>query len=371
MKINLQLIDRESFMVHQHFVDEHACFLVQPIHFGATWNKENLIYRSSLWDKDGNPVSLSFKKFFNWDEKPDIFPAPSDLKNAKLMEKLDGSTLIFSRYDGHTVVRTRGTVDARKQANGYEIEYLLQKYPKFSAMLKQADTYNQSFICEWLSPTNRIVLNYGDEPDMRLIAAINHVDYTLVPQSVLDLYAESWDLPRPRTFSYNSVEEMKSAVEVLKDQEGLCVYYGNEQQIRKVKAASYLFLHRAKSEISSIDKIIDVYIDWFMPRHTLSHELTGYVEFFEYLTVKFDFEIATMATGHVSRICDAMKEVHKIVTALFEFASERMNIARNIAAKEVLQAYGSTGRSAIIFKMMDRKTIGTDDYKKLLYQVLK
>jgi hypothetical protein len=371
MKIDLQSIDRESFMVHQHFVGEHECFLVQPIHIGATWNKENLIYRSSLWDKDGNPVSLSFKKFFNWDEKPDIFPAPSNLTGAKLMEKLDGSTLIFSRYKGQTVIRTRGTVDARKQANGHEIDYLLQKYPKFATMLEQADTYDQSFICEWLSPTNRIVLNYGDEPDMKLIAVINHVDYTLVSQSVLDVYAESWDLPRPRTFSYNSVEEMKSAVEVLQDQEGLCVYYGNEQQIRKVKAATYLFLHRAKSEISSVDKVIDVYIDWFMPRHTLSHEPTGYVEFFEYLTEKFDFEIATMAQGHSSRICDAMKEVHKIMTALFEFASARMNIPRNIAAKEVLQAYGSTGRSSIIFKMLDRKTIGANDWRKLLYQCLK
>ena len=50
----------------------------------------------------------------------------------------------------------------------------------------------------------------------------------------------------------------------------------------------------------SIDKMIDVYIDWFMDRHNLSHEPTGYVEFFEYLTEKFDFEIATMATGHAS-----------------------------------------------------------------------
>ena len=359
MKIDLQSIDKESFMVHQHFVGEHECFLVQPIHFGAVWTKENLIYRSSLWDN-------------NWDEKSDIFPAPSNLTGAKLMEKLDGSTLIFSRYKGQTVIRTRGTVDARKQqANGHEIDYLLQKYPKFADMLNQADTYDQSFICEWLSPTNRIVLNYGNEPDMKLIAVINHEDYTLASQTVLDVYAESWDLQRPRTFSYNSVEEMKSAVEVLQDQEGLCVYYGGEQQIRKVKAAQYLFLHRAKSEISSVDKVIDVYIDWFMPRHTLSHEPTGYVEFFEYLTVKFDFEIATMATGHASRICDAMKEVHKIMNALFEFASARMNIPRNIAAKEVLQAYGSTGRAAIIFKMLDRKVIGADEYKKLLYQVLK
>ena len=371
MKIDLQSIDSESFMVHQHFVGEHECYLVQPIHIGATWNKENLIYRSSLWDKDGHPVSLSFKKFFNYDEKPDIFPAPSDLKNAKLMEKLDGSTLIFSRYKGHTVIRTRGTVDARKQANGYEIDYLCEKYKKFIEFLESFTHTDRSYVFEWLSPTNRIVINYGDEPDMVLVATILHKDYSLLMQDTLDIFASGHNLRRPRTFSYNSVEEMKSAVEVLKDQEGLCVYYGNEQQIRKVKAASYLFLHRAKSEISSIEKVIDVYIDWFMDRHNLSHEPTGYVHFFEYLTEKFDFEIATMATGHASRICDAMKEVDKIMNALFEFASERMNIARNIAAKEVLQAYGSTGRSSIIFKMLDRKVIGTDDYKKLLYQVLK
>jgi hypothetical protein len=206
-------------MVHQHFVGEHECYLVQPIHIGATWTKENLIYRSSLWDKDGHPVSLSFKKFFNYDEKPDIFPAPSDLKNAKLMEKLDGSTLIFSRYKGHTVIRTRGTVDARKQENGYEIDYLLQKYSAFAKMLNESnfDTFSESFIFEWLSPTNRIVLNYGDEPDMVLTAIIDHDDYSYASQDTLDSFAKMWNLRRPRTFSYNSVEEMKSAVEVLKD----------------------------------------------------------------------------------------------------------------------------------------------------------
>lgn len=371
MKIDLQSIDSESFMVHQHFVGEHECFLVQPIHIGAKWTKDNLIFRSSVWDKEGDPVSLSFKKFFNWDEAPTIDPAPDSLENAKLMEKLDGSTLIISRYKGHTVIRTRGTVDARKQDNGHEIDVLREKYNKFFEFIEALDTTPVSYIFEWLSPTNRIVLDYGEEPDMVLIGVIFHNDYTLMTQDGVSTVASQLQLRRPKLFNYNSVEEMKQSVDALRDQEGLCVYYGNEQQIRKVKAAQYLFLHRAKSEISSIEKVIDVYIDWFIPRHTLSHEPTGYQEFFKYLTEKFDFEIATMATGHASRICDAMKEVSKIMNALFEFASARMNIPRNIAAKEVLQAYGSTGRSSIIFKMMDRKTIGADEYKKLLYQVLK
>ena len=370
MHIDIQSIDSENFMVHQHYVGEHECFLVQPKFIGATWTKDNLIFRSSLWDKEGNPVSLSFKKFFNIDEKPDLFPTPKSLSGARLMEKLDGSTLIFSKYKGHLVVRTRGTVDVRNQPNGHEIEYLLNKYSKFKAHLDSAQN-THSFIFEWMTPSNRIVLDYGSDPDMALIGMIYHDSYDLVSQTALNMLAEGMGLRRPNTYSYNSLDDMKKAVTDMRDKEGICMYYNNEQDILKIKSAHYLFLHRAKSEISSIDKVIDVYIDWFMPRYTMSHESTGYPEFFEYLTEKFDFEIATMARGHASRICDAMKEVKKIMDALFDFAIARLKIPRKQAAEEVLQAYGSTGRAAIVFKILDRKVIGADEYKKILYQVLK
>lgn len=357
-------------MVHQHKVGEHDCFLVQPMPFGTVWNKDNLIYRSSLWDAEGNPISLSFKKFFNLGEKPDLFPTPASLKDSRLMEKLDGSTLIFSKYKGTLVVRTRGTVDVRVQPNGNEVDFLLNKYPKFKAFLDSAQN-TESFIFEWTTPSNRIVLNYGDEPDMVLIGVIYHDDYSLMSQAGLDFLADNLRLRRPKIYSYNNIDDMKKAVSDMRDFEGICLYYDYDQNILKIKSAHYLFLHRAKSEISSIDKVIDVYIDWFISRHTLSHEPTGYVEFFEYLTEKFDFEIATMARGHASRICDAMKKVHVIMNALFEFAIARMKMPRKYAAEEILQAYGSTGRSAIVFKILDRKAIGADEYKKILYQVLK
>jgi hypothetical protein len=370
MKIDIQSIDRNSFMVHQHHVGEHECYLVQPIHIGASWSKDNLIFRSSLWDKEGNPVSLSFKKFFNIDEKPDLFPTPKSLKGARLMEKLDGSTLIFSKYKGHLIVRTRGTVDIRNQPNGNEIEYLLNKYNKFKAHLDSAqDTH--SFLFEWITPSNRIVLDYGSEPDMALIGMIYHDNYDLVSQAALDMLAEGMGLRRPSTYTYDNLDDMRKAVVDMRDKEGVCMYYNNDQDILKIKSIHYLYLHRAKSEISSIDKVIDVYIDWFMDRHTLSHEPTGYTEFFDYITHKFDYEIANMAIGHISRICDAMKEVHTIMNALFAFAAARSKMPRKFAAAEILQAYGSTGRSAIVFKVLDGKPITADDYKKILYQVLK
>jgi|688.fasta_scaffold32046_2 hypothetical protein len=368
MKIDLSSIDLESFMVHPHLVGGHECFLIQPIHIGAQWRKDNMIFRSALVDKDGYPVSLSFKKFFNWDEKPDLDTPPSNLNGAQLIEKLDGSTLIFSRYRGVTVIRTRGTSNARLQDNGYEVDYLCDKYSKFIKML-ETENPDVSYVFEWLSPTNRIVLNYGDEPDMALVAIVLHPDYSYATQNALDVTAKLYDLRRPRTFNYNSIAEMKQSIEELRDQEGICVYYNQGQSIRKVKSAQYLYLHRAKSEISSIEKVIDVYIDYFM---TATYPVAPtYPLFFQYLTDKFDFEIATMAQGHASRICDAMKEVNKIMAALVNCASECKTMARRDAAARVLQAYGSTGRSSIIFKLLDNKIVGADDWKKLLYQVLK
>ena len=367
MKVDITNISPENFMVHQHYVGEHEVFLVQPIHIGATWTNDTLHFRSVVVDKVGDIVSASFKKFFNCDEKPDLTPAPKSLDGASLMEKLDGSTLIFSRYKGHTVVRTRGTVDARKQENGQEIDFLLEKYSKFKEILESVETTNISYIFEWLSPLNRIVLNYGDEADMALVGVIFHKDYSMVTQNGLDVLAAQMHLRRPQTFKYDSVADMKAAIEALRDQEGLCVYYNDDQNIRKVKSAHYLFLHRAKSEVSSIEKVLDLYINEFIANGAYM----PYVDFMAFLEKTFDFEIASMARGHVSRICDAMKEVRLILTALINCATECKALSRKDAAVKIIQAYGSTGRSPIVFKQLDGKPLMADDYKKLLYQCLK
>ena len=367
MQIDLTKIDTENFMVHQHYIGEHEAFLVQPIFIGAKYTRENIIFRSSLWDKNGNPISLSFKKFFNLGEAPHIAPIPNTLVGAILMEKLDGSTLCFSRYKGHTVARTRGTSDARKQSNGHEIDILLDKYPKFKAMLEATENSDVTFVLEWLSPLNRIVLSYGDEPDMVLIAAIFHKDYSLMSQDGLDVLAAQMNLRRPRTFKYDSIEQMKESVEALRDQEGICMYFNDGQDILKIKSSHYLFLHRAKSEVSSIEKVLDLYINEFMANGAYM----PYADFMAFLEKTFDFEIAVMARGHVSRICDAMKEVRVIITALVQYAEGCKALSRKDAALKILQAYGSTGRSSIIFKLLDGKPIVSDDWKKILYQVLK
>ena len=367
MKIDLSTINRDQFMVHEHQVGSHTVTLVQPVHIGCEWDGINDIFRSSVWDKDGNLVSASFKKFVNWGEKPHIYPVPTNLAGAHLMEKVDGSTLIFSRWKGQTIIRTRGTVDARKQDNGHEIDFLCKKYSKFIESLEMVDTSTSSFIFEWTSPTNQIVINYGFEPDMVLTGIIDHQDYSYRKQADLDFVAELFGVRRPQTFSYDSIDEMKASVEAFKGMEGICIYFHDDQKILKVKGAQYLYLHRAKSEISSIEKVMDVYLGRFFELG----KAPTYQEFFAYLETTFDHEIACMARGHVSNICDSMKVVDEILFAMVRFVDAQRNKIRRDAAIAITQAYGNSGRAGMAFKLLDNKKLVADDYKKLMFQVLK
>lgn len=369
MKIDVSAIDQTNFMVHTHLIGNEQVYLIQCIHIGCEWDGVNDIFRSSVWDMEGHLISASFKKFVNWGEKPHLYPVPTNLAGAKLMEKVDGSTLIFSRWKGHTIVRTRGTVDARKQENGHEIDVLCEKYAGFIAYLEIIDSPYFSYIFEWTSPTNQIVINYGFDPDMVLTGIVCHADYSYTTQNDLDVFASNLGLRRPQTFSYDSVESMKAAVEAFKGMEGLCVYFHDDQKILKVKGAQYLYLHRAKSEISSIEKVMDVYLGLMF--ENLNVGVPSYQTFMAYLETTFDYEIANMARGHVSNICDGMKQVDDILQGMARFILPLMGKPRREAAERILQAYGSTGRSAILFKLLDGKQMVADDYKKLLFQCLK
>ena len=362
MKIDLDTVDRESFMVHEHSLNGEIVYLVQPKHIGAKWKNDNLHFRSSVWNYNGELISASFPKFFNWSEQPDLSPVPNSLKNTTVVEKLDGSTLIVSKYKGQYILRTRGTVDASTMANGFELE--LFKSTILSKLQDNNDTWGYSIIWEWLSPINKIVLSYGDEPMWKLIGFINHTDYSLATQDMLDLMAKKYDLLRPEIYTFTDITDMLQIVDKWQNREGVCLYSKNGQTIHKIKASKYLLLHHLKSELSSLEKIMDVWLEQGMP---------DYNTFYNYIFTTFDFELAEQIKGTISRIADGKKEVNKIVDGMNSFVNNRLCSlpTRKEQAQLVISSYGDSGRSSMIFKMLDGKSLGKEEYKKLMFQVLK
>ena len=360
MKIDLSSIDRENFLVHEHVISGETCYLVQPTYIGSRWSIDTLHFRSSLWNSNGELISASFKKFFNWSEQPDLVSVPTDLSDAQLMEKLDGSTLIMSKYKGELILRTRGTVDATKLDNGDEIEFLKKKYPKVFSFFDVCETGNVSYVFEWVSPKNKIVLDYGPEADIYLTAAIGHDDYSMFSQYELDVISELMEVKRPKVFNYSSTDEMLKSIDVLQGQEGICVYFNNGQDIRKVKSAQYLALHRFKSN-ATLDNTVELFFGLNKPE---------YSEFEKQLIEKFDHECFEMVKVYASQICSAFKEVEKIMDGFKSFAETVRGLSRKDAASLILKEYSKDARTSYVFNIIDGKVIDDEKLKKLLYQVL-
>ena len=362
MKIDLNKVDRTQFMVHEHSLNGEVVHLIQPQHIGTKWTQDNKHMRSVVVNYDGEVISAGFPKFTNWGENPDNFPVPNSLRNCTVMEKLDGSLLIVSKYNGQYILRTRGTVDASTMANGFELE--LFKSTILSKLQDNNDTWNYSVLFEWLSPRNVIVLRYSDEPMWKLIGFIDHTDYSLATQDVLDVMAKKYDLLRPEIYTFTDITDMLQIVDKWQDREGVCLYSKNGQTIHKIKASKYLLLHHLKSELSSLEKIMDVWLEQSMP---------DYNTFYNYIVTTFDFELAEQIKGTISRIADGKKEVNKIVDGMNSFVNNRLRSlpTRKEQAQLVISSYGETNRASFLFKLLDGKSLGKEEYKKLMFQVLK
>ncbi len=366
MKIDLTQIDTEQFIVRTIPYFGENLTLVFPPHIGTKWNKRNLIFRSSVWNEDGELVSASFKKFFNWGEQPELAYTPfSTTANGgvDVIEKVDGSTLIVSKYKGNLIHRTRGTVDATMLDNGLEILELIEKYPDAFNLTTDANgTANYSLLFEWVSPNNKIVLNHS-EVDMILIGKIRHDDYSMASQKELDTLAESIGVKRPKTYKYSSIKEILTSVPEWKGLEGVCVYCNKGQDIRKLKSEWYLSLHRMKSELSSMDRVIDVFFNVGKP---------SYVEFHSQLSELYDYELVESSKGFMSIVCDAWKEVDKITQGMESFLTKlKANTkVRREQAEHILSSYGKTNRANFLFCLLDGKDLTDDQLKKLLYQVI-
>lgn len=360
MKINLQNIDTEEFITKQ---DSNGNTLVTP-KISCHWNADNLIFRSSMWNPEGQLISAGFKKFFNWNEHPELNQIGNDLSNASIIEKIDGSCLIVSKYNNELIIRTRGSFEARRMDNGDEIDYFIEKYP---LAFENSILNTHSLIFEWTSPKNVIVINYGNTPELYLTGCIDHSDYTYLTQNALDVLGMCIKVKRPKRFNFNNPtgESVKSIIESSHDGEGVCVYYNNDQNIRKLKSSVYLAQHAFKNN-ADIEYVIDMYLEYFYP------DLKGtYNEFVSKLEEHLDWECMQLILPFVSKIFEYLKEVRKIVEGMHGFIDKIKSLeTRKEQALQIINSYGKTNRASMLFTLLDNKELTKDNVKKLIFQCI-
>jgi hypothetical protein len=346
IKLAFESSDLSEFRFTDCTFGGDECVLVNPIAF-PKYNSYNKYLRSVIYRKlDYKILSAGFPKFTNWLEKPDIFPVPTQISECQIVTKLDGSLLCISKYKDSLIIRTRGSCNIDKCLNNNEIELFKLKYPKFFNSILDGYTY----LAEWVSPLQRIVLNYN-EPDIYLIGLINNNDYSLTKQDDLNILALDLGVKRPEMHSFLSFDDLFKSIENKTNFEGYCIYSNNGQSIHKVKTNDYLIKHRFKEKLN-----YESMVDYFLLNKDITIE-----EQIDKIGKEIDFECATQAKVFLLDIDKKYKNILKTFEDIKSQVSNYKDKPRKELALFVKQSYNGPFQG-IAFSFFEGKSV---DDKKL------
>lgn len=229
-----EIVDGVSLTIVCYMIsDDDLWKSKSPLSFetrGATFNTET-----------GALVALPFEKFFNVNEKEWTQAARvSDVMirfGAEAVEKLDGSMINAALVNGKIHLKTKKSFESDVAI--YAQSAMTEEVSKLSKFLIK-EGYTPIF--EFTSPENRIVIDYGEKPEFRLIAArcMNHGIY--MTQSSLDFWAKRYGVARPKWHYTTSLEELTDQVEEIEGTEGWVIY--TDLGRYKVKTKWYMDRHR-------------------------------------------------------------------------------------------------------------------------------
>lgn len=341
MLLDPSILSNENFIVTKHTIAKEECTFVRPKNIMVDWTEDTLHYRSSIWNSKGELISASYPKFFNFEEKPAIKPFSGDLNGCSVVEKIDGSCLILSVYNGEYIIRTRGTVDARQMPNGHEIDIFKERLALDK--LNPGDTLNQTYLFEWVTPNNIIVLNYGPDPDFYLTGIINHNDYSLVSQEQVDTVASVLNVKRPPRYTFNDLKELLETVEKFEGKEGVVLYYpvsaNIDQGMRKIKGSQYLKLHAFKSSCN-YKTLLDLYFQWNKPSVDI---------FLSNIERTFDYECVTHAKPLVDKLYEKIHIINLKLISIYSFVEQNKVLEQKEFALKVKELFSNHYEHSICF----------------------
>jgi hypothetical protein len=272
--------------------------LVTPKSMDVKWDDTSKYFRSCLINPlENKVVSMGFKKYMNFGERPEFEPWDDEWK-VQCSRKVDGSLLIVTKYKEELIVRTRGTTNARTLGTGYEIDHLIEKYPR----VFDNDFINEgeySLLLEWTSPNNVICIREHEEPTLTLLNAINNITGDYQTLKTIDNLSKFYCVERPEYYEFDSIKDCLNQVSQWEGKEGVVLFSDDYQTLKKIKSSMYLELHKMSSGLVTMNQILDMFI--------ASPKFTEYDNFYKYVETVFDYEIAEKIKDFMLKICIAYK----------------------------------------------------------------
>lgn len=202
--------------------------------------------RGISFDENGDIMSRPLHKFFNLNETDDT--QLHNLNFEKLdvtMEKLDGSMIHVLPFrigdQTHYRLATRkGITDTSMQA-----EVFVARNSHYINFFKFCDQHGLTPIFEWISPNNRIVVQYDNE-QLVLLAMRSKVSGTYISNDEMDSIALQYEIPVVERYvaDQKSHEEIVNGIRFQTGIEGFVFRF--QDSFVKIKTEEYVRLHLVK-----------------------------------------------------------------------------------------------------------------------------
>ena len=200
--------------------------------------------RGLVLDKDGNIILRGFSKFFNylqlhaehykkqytdeWVNQHDNFLSTNKDKKYHAVEKLDGSLVLMGEYKNKAILSSTSTTNMETELLSIAYENLVNNNKNLTErILNYCKKTGQTLIFEYISPANRIVVEY-ENTDYVLIGIVNNYTGMYMSQDDLDSIAMKFGFTRPKRY-IKTLQELTTDQRILKNHEGYIVFneYGN------------------------------------------------------------------------------------------------------------------------------------------------
>lgn len=199
-------------------------------------------------------VSYPFNKFFNLDEVEETKQEKlrdlleKDGVKISVTDKKDGSAIIVSKYNGEVVINTNGEFDNIQVTLAKKL--LEDKYSYFYNNIPNGYT----FVFELIHPDNKIVIDYGNEEKLYLLAVRDLENLELKTYSELIEIKEKYKLDITEAFEYTDLSDFLdkalSDEEVGKEGWVFSIKDGSDTFMFKLKFKEYFKLSRLKNKPS-------------------------------------------------------------------------------------------------------------------------
>lgn len=209
--------------------------------YSSHWNDITTICRGLVYDDGGNIVVHCLNKFYNHTQA-EALPVLERTNGLpyEVFDKKDGSLLQVAKWNDHLIITSSGSFSSPQVHKAAEM--LLKKYRHYH--FENGLTY----IMEIVWPQNKIVLSYGDEESLTLLAVRNTETGTDMSYNEMLVKFRGWDI----------VEKFEKTIpEILADlsrpqfinREGFVVMWSNGDRV-KLKYNEYVRLHKLISGVS-------------------------------------------------------------------------------------------------------------------------